>query len=207
MERSRTPLAKWAQAFEALATSQGLNAAQLSKRIGVSHKIAWTMLRRIREAIGRVEADIKLSGRTHLGLMFLGTRNLQPFVPHPQEHAVLLGASVDPRTGRQTAIKLRVVPSDLLIRKRIDQDALSNFIETHVHPGADEVVWLRRFAPSDRSPIRSCFRQTAKWLYDLFHGLGRKYLQSYLDEYCFRHNVRASGMELKRALLSACFAA
>jgi len=204
MERSRTSLAIWAQALDALSKTHGLNAVQLSKQIGVSHKTAWTMLRRIREAIGRAELDSKLRGRTYLGLMFLGTRNLQPFVSHPQEHAVLLGSNIDHATGAPAVLKMLVVPPERLVRKQVVQDAVSSFVETHVHSESEEVVLLRRFALTIFSPLRKCFLRASAWLNTLFHGLGRKYLQSYLNEFCFRYNVESQGASLRDSLISVC---
>src|SRR5690606_14861167 len=71
MDRSRTPLSKWASAFEMISSTVGVNVVQLSAAIGVSHKVAWTMLRRVRQAISRFEQQRKLHGTVHAGLRCL----------------------------------------------------------------------------------------------------------------------------------------
>lgn len=204
MERSRTSLVKWALAFHAISQGSGLNAKQLALRIAVSHKVAWTMLRRIRDAIGRAEAASKLRGRALLGLMFLGTRNLQPFVPHPQEHAVMLGVTLDRTSDVPVILKLHAVSPEQMVRKQLLPEATLHLANTLAHPEACEIVWLKRFASPLFPKLRQWFLKAADWLYKLFHGLGRKYLQSYLDEYCFRYNVSAAGKDLKQAFLAAC---
>ena len=37
-----------------------------------------------------------------------------------------------------------------------------------------------------------------------FHGVSRKYLQNYLDEFCYRFNRRLKESELHQSLLRAC---
>ena len=52
MERSHIPLHKWAAAFHLMAASKkGMSANQLGRMLGLSHKSAWFLAHRIREAM------------------------------------------------------------------------------------------------------------------------------------------------------------
>ena len=52
-ERSHVPLDKWVHSMYLLATVRNqVSSPQLSKKIGVTQKTAWLMLRRLREACG-----------------------------------------------------------------------------------------------------------------------------------------------------------
>jgi len=53
LERSHIPLNKWLQAMHLLASAQNrVSSVQLSKRLGITQKSAWSMLQRLREACG-----------------------------------------------------------------------------------------------------------------------------------------------------------
>ena len=204
MERSRTPLAKWAFAFSILASTNGVNAVELSNRIGVSHKTAWNMLRKIREAIGRIESERKLEGIVQAGLLFLGARNVQPFVSHPQERAVLAGAAIDSESGQPAVFKLVAVSPRHLRGKRLTSEGVAHFSSTHIRTEASLFALLRMVDLHWRCPLKSQFWRASRWLNRHYRGIGTKYLQSYLNEYCFRYNAASNGQYLGEVLLDAC---
>jgi len=203
MDRSRTPLSKWTEAIEVLSATYGVNAVQLSSLIHVTHKTAWIMLRKIRRAISAYEGPRLLSGAVHAGLRHLGRRNLQPFVPHPQEHAVLITASVDHNTGEPTRIKLSMVPPRFLDGKQLTRHGSEVLLRKNAHPNAKAKL-LRRVDLHMFNPIYVCFQQAATRIYGLFHGLGRKYLQYYLDEYSFRWNIASMRLSPREQWLKLC---
>jgi len=43
-----------------------------------------------------------------------------------------------------------------------------------------------------------------RWILDAFHGVSAKYLQSYLDEFCYRLNRRKQRTDLFRRALNRC---
>lgn len=192
MEKSRTPLSKWADAIELLSYTNGINAVRLSEAIGVSHKTAWNMLRRIRHAISAVESKRLLRGTVHAGLVSLG-RWHQTYVRHPQEHVLIIGATMDPDDGQPSFLKLRAVPDQDAPSKQLTRQGERRFQERHVHAQADACIMLKRVHLHRFNPLKQCFYEAQAWLNRLFHGLGSTYLQTYLDEYCFRKNTIASG--------------
>ena len=71
MHRSRISLDKWAAAMELLASESDVNASRLASSIGVSHKAAWTLLRKLRIAISEAEAPNLLSGKVVAAVQWL----------------------------------------------------------------------------------------------------------------------------------------
>jgi hypothetical protein len=195
MDKTRTPLAKWAAAIEALASSSGLNAKQLAYAIGVSHKAAWLMLRKFRQAIGEAEAAMKLRGEVHTGLEIMAPKYIFIFLPHRRyrcERVVAVSASVR-AGGTPNELKLSHVHPELLVPGQKEPTAFgrSQIVSLHAHKDADS-SWL---APHrmDRSPLRNCIVEARSWMNRLFNGVASKSLQTYLDEFCFRWNVAARG--------------
>ena len=43
-----------------------------------------------------------------------------------------------------------------------------------------------------------------RWTLDAFHGVSRKHLQSYLDEFCYRLNRRYQRKDIFRKLITLC---
>ena len=63
LHHSHVSLSKWFLAFYFVSQDKrGLSAVQLSNQIGVTYKTAWSMLRRIRSAMGQRDAAYLLSG-------------------------------------------------------------------------------------------------------------------------------------------------
>ncbi|TLS49710.1 IS1595 family transposase [Paenibacillus antri] len=207
MAKTRTPLAKWAAAIELLASTNGVNAKRLAALIDVKHKTAWRMLRKFRQAIGEVEDAFKLQGTVHTGLHFLAPKYIFIFLPHRHyrcERVVSVSASVG-RDGKPTALKLGFVPRDRLVPRFKEPTAhgKARILEEHVDPSAD-VQWLN----SDRmhhSPLRDCLLEARGWMNRLFRGVGTKYLQGYLDEFCFRWNAASRGKPPREAWDMLCF--
>jgi len=195
MHRSRTSLDKWVAAMELLSAEAGVNATRLAASVGVSHKAAWTLLRKLRSAIAETEAHAKLSGTVHAavqwlkpGYLFLSTSHKR----YRKERIVLLGTSVD-GIGGTKAIKLRLVDEQHLIPRTKELSREGTHAELHkvASPGAIATLLTDRRLVNSSLPAR--FKEAEQWLNRVFNGFGSKYLQSYLDEYCFRWNIAAGG--------------
>jgi len=161
MDKSRTPLAKWAAAIDALSASSGLNGKQLADAIGVTHKVAWTMLQKFRAAIQRVEEARKLEGTIHAGLRALAPSSIFVFLSHKHyrsERVVSVCASVG-TSGNPTSLKMKVIPrSDLMPRwKELSKFGQARLIEEVAVPEADS-TWLNDVR-MHRSPLRTASRK------------------------------------------------
>jgi hypothetical protein len=73
MHRTRTPLLKWFWAIYLVGTDKrGLSALALSKKIGVSYWVAWTMLQKIRQGMRDRDSNYKLAGIVEIDDAFWG---------------------------------------------------------------------------------------------------------------------------------------
>ena len=207
MEISRTPLDKWADALEILSYTNGVNAIQLSKMIGISHTTAWRILTRIRSAIRVIESAQLLNGTVQAGTAS-STRWLYRLPPrgyqrHPQEHVVVAGASFDAASGQPRRLKISTVPEQDLDYRSLTREGKSHYMMRHTHPQA-YVTMLNRVQMPGFHPLMQCYYEAERWLNRLFRGLSSKYLQTYLDEYCFRWNAAAEGKHIRDDLYQLC---
>ena len=206
MEKSRTPLDKWANALDLLSNTNGVNALQLSKMIGISHTTAWRMLTRIRTAISAIESAWLLNGSVQAGTAS-STRwlfRLPPdgFQRHPQEHVVVVGASLD-SAGQPLHLKISTVPERDLYFRSLTREGEYRYIKRHIHPLA-QVTMLKRMQMPSFHPLRECYGNAERWLNRLFRGIGSRYIQTYFDEYCFRWNAAREGKAIRDDLYELC---
>ena len=207
MEKSRTPLDKWADALELLSYTNGVNAVQLSQAIGISHTSAWRMLTRIRGAIHAVESARLLDGTVQAGTAS-STRwryRLPPrgYQRHPQEHVVVVGASFDAADGQPSQLKITKVPEQDLDYRSLTREGNIRYINRHTHPLA-YVTMLKRTQMPVYHPLMQCYDKAERWLNRLFRGISSKYIQTYFDEYCFRWNAAQAGLSIRDDLYQLC---
>jgi transposase-like protein len=73
MHRTRTPLLKWFWAIFLVSTDKrGISALALSKKIGVSYWVAWTMLQKLRQGMRDRDSNYKLAGVIEMDDAFFG---------------------------------------------------------------------------------------------------------------------------------------
>ena len=195
MHKSRTPLSKWAAAVDALSASAGLSGVKLAALIGVSTKVACAMLNKFREAIGVIERKRKLGGDVRTGLRVMAPNRIFMYAfnrLYKCERVIALSASVDGE-GKPYELKLRMVKGrDLEPGTKIaTDDGRRRLMEEAARPGAN-TMWVKETLRFPKE-LEQCFKEARKWFVDVFRGIGTKYLQRYLDEYCFRWNLAMKG--------------
>jgi transposase-like protein len=218
MHGSKLALTMWFQAAWLMATHKnGMSARQMREQLGLgSYKSAWLLCAKLRRAMvapernpltGLVEADeTSVSyrtkddppaggpGRSHDGKLLIagvveitgnrpGRARLQPIADYSAESLNgFVAAAVAPRAtvvsdGWSGYAKLKDVKHDAKV----------------VGSAAAHVLlpWVHRL-----------FANLKRWSLGVYHGLRRKHLQSYLDEFVFRFNRRSSPKAAFRSLLS-----
>ncbi|MCE5173297.1 transposase [Paenibacillus profundus] len=205
MEGSRTSLQKWLTTFWLVSRSDiGINAVRLSSIIQVTYKTAWLMLRKIRASISRADTDRPLAGVVHGFVAFYGSHPSRQLNPRECPLIVAESVTLDGQTGE---LKMKLVEPTRLSDKLLLRSDCDQFAELHVAKTATETSITRHNCRVRRkNPLYQSFKRAWHWMNDTFHGIGAKYLQAYLDEFCFRFNSSLHHTSAWEQLLCLCVA-
>lgn len=193
MEGSRTSLRKWIAAIWLVSRrDEGINAVKLSSIIEVTYKTAWAMLYKIRTAISCADEQEQLEHHVHGFIAYYGSsRQYSCFELTAQEHPLIVAASLAP-DGQEQEYKMKLVNRQHMSGKLLLPSGCDHFIEQHVSALTAAISIIRqRFRVKHNSPLYTVFRRAKRWLCDTFRGISGKYLQHYLDEFCYRENAVA----------------
>ncbi len=212
--RSHLPLRKWFWAIYFVGSDKGsISAVRLSQLIEVNWRTAWLMLKKLRQAMGHrdslyllsyvIEVDDALVGGKRSGKRGRGAAG---------KTAVLIAC--ESKEDQSGYIAMKVVNSvnhetvrgftkkSVVDSQKIHSDALPalNVIhETHDHearvtPPNKVDKWL--------SWVHIAIGNLKTFLLGTFHGVSGKYLQEYLNEFCYRYNRRFFEREIPNRLLN-----
>lgn len=209
-EKSSTPLTSWFYAiFLFSASKNGISAMELQRQLGTTYKCAWRIGKKIRGLM--VEGGQKLSGVVEVDETYIGGK-CKPALKFKKKTAVMGMVERNGRAviriipHRETHIILNNIKEYIKSGSEIMSDEYSAYKKVHwfgyehsytkhgkrhyvkgrVHTNAVEGFW---------SIVKNSFRGT-------FHSVSPQHLQSYLDEFAFRYNYRASDVPVFHLLLS-----
>ena len=219
MHHSKLPLTTWFWAAYLMAThSNGMSALQLQRQLALgSYKTAWLLcakLRRSMVAPGRGP----LTGLVEVDETEIACRS---------KHDPLSGGGGRSRQGKILVVGAVEVqdggfgPGRLRLKEIPDYSAarLHAFLATDLAPGATaKTDGLASYvgAPKVRHDphvvgkmaahivlpwVHRAFSNLKVWALGVYHGLRRKHVQSYLDEFVFRFNRRRTRHAAFRSLL------
>lgn len=217
MHRTRIPLRPWFLAAYLVTThTPGFSALQLQRQLGLKrYETAWTMLQKLRRAMVRPERDRILGtvevDETYIGGLEEGRRGGRQ---RDSAKSIVVGA-VEVRGRGSGRIRLSVVED-------LSETSLVGFVKEAVAPGSIVLTdgWqgytpLRKNGYDHRPKTQGEAKNAAKllprvhrvfsnlktWLAGVHHGVSRKHLQHYLNEYVFRFNRRKTPMAAFQTLL------
>jgi transposase-like protein len=214
---TRVPLRIWFLAIFFLARhKKGISALQFQRDTGLgSYKTAWSLLHKVRSALAP-SADCLLEGLVELDESFLGRRQMPGPRGRGARGKTVVGIAVENRGEHEGAVRLAALP-------RASQDALFPFIQgvtdtdeaTVVTDGLPLYRGLRRHGVRHRTRIQRTGRRAPKvlpwvhtvasnlktWLRGTFHGVSKKHLPRYLDEFTYRFDRRWNEKELFAVIL------
>ena len=221
MHRSKQPLTVWFWAAWLMGThSNGISALQLQKQLGIrSYKTAWLLCAKLRKAMvdperspldGLVEVDeTDLPHRTRTDPPAGGQGRSK------QGKMLLAGAVEVTDDGKPGRARLAAIDDT-------SAESLHPFIAANLTPGATAKTdgWtgypgapgvnhephvIGTMAAHILLPwSHRLFSNLKRWAIGVYHGLRRKHLQSYLDEFVFRFNRRRNRPATFRRLLGIC---
>lgn len=194
MEYSRTSLRKWILAIWLISRSElNMNAVHLSSMLQVTYKTAWLMFHKIRSIIHNIDHETPLEGIIQGIVSYHGQPVCRSILDiYPQENPLIVASSVS-ETDELKAVKMKLVDRSHIMGMRLRPAAIEQFIDHHVCPSTAAEDMMINPLPfrilSFSRRLKDCFRAAKRRIIDTYRGVGRKYLQLYLDEYCYRFNA------------------
>ena len=217
MENSKLSLVKWFLALYFVAQNKdGISEVALANYIGITLKSAWLMLHKIRSAMGLRDQLYQLGGNVEMDEAFFGGKKTGGKRGRGADKAKVAVALQVNEGIYPTFLKMQVIPD-------CTGNTLLDFAQSNIESGtmihcdafqsynklADEyTIFRENYSESDDAEF-------LKWLHVMisnikaviagtFHGLKEKYLQRYLDEFCYRFNRRNSTKPIFDHLLECC---
>ncbi len=218
MHKTRTPLTHWFYAAYLMATLKpGVSALQLSQQLGMRLETTYMLLMKLRSALvnpfrtkltGTVEIDETYIGAKASGKRGRGAGNKSIVIA-----AVEIIDTSDKQVGGR--IRMRKIPSiasNYLERFILDNVEKGSTIVTdgyRGYSGIDGKGYKHKIVTGEDSEdvakkmqlIHIVFGNLKAFLNGTYHGVSKKHLQAYLNEYVFRFNRRRLIFEAFNTLL------
>ena len=231
MHRCKTSIHVWFWAAYLLATqTDGISALEVQKKLGIlRYETAFQILHKLRAVMVRPDRDkIGAEWPLELDLTFVGGKNKGAGRGKMHKAPVIIAVEVrrrevrDPQTGK---IKKRGLAGRVRLQKVSDKSAASvdRFAKECIAPGAvivsDDGTEFTNLLSSGYShrpvPIRhdrakmdaylpmvsTVTANLKTWIDGTYHGVRKKHMQAYLNEYMFRFNRRFYRQPSFRTLL------
>ena len=213
---TKLPLVKWFWAIYWVASDKGsISALRLTKLIDVSWVTAHRLLRKLRIAMGHQNQRYQLSGIIELDDAFIGGKRagkrgrgaagktaILVACEHNEGKAGFVAMKAVDRVTREQvrAFACEAIRPD----QRLHTDAFSSLAvlaEDHRH--------VARITPPDKANewlpwVHIVISNLKSYLLGTYHGISGRYVQEYLDEYCYRLNRRFWEPQLPNRLLGVC---
>jgi transposase-like protein len=189
-------------------TRCGISAKQIQRETGVTYKTAWRMFRQIRTLLAE---GLQLEGSTvEMDEMFHGgsrrtaswRENKVPVVGMVERGGRVV-ARVAENVKKETLhglVKQYIMPSSIIFTDDfVSYDGLQNLGYTHRRIRHSERVYVS--GDVHTNTIEGFWSTVKRGIGGVYHNVSAKYLQTYLNEYCFRYNRRHQGNLLFKRIL------
>lgn len=213
-EKTTTPLTSWFYAIYLMAQTRcGISAKQLERELGVTYKTAWRMFNKIRTLLS--EDFTMLSGEVELDETYIGGVAKARFGQTRREaaqwrfHNKSVVAGQVQRGGRLQAkylpegtagalvplARAHIMPGSMIYTDELQaykQLGRDGYAHKRVHHSAKVYVDGRAHV----NTLEGFWSLLKNGIRGVYHSVGTRYLQSYVDEYVFRYNHRADSMPM-----------
>lgn len=213
---TKLPLTKWFWAIYWMGTDKGgISALRLSKLIGVTWRSAYRILSKLRTAMGNRDSIYRLSEIIELDDALVGGKR-----PGKRgrgaEGKVSVLIACENKNGRPGFIAMEAVNS--VSKKSIGDFAkrrikASQTVRTDGLPANQgvsvHVTHISKVTPPEMANewlpwVHVAIANLKRFLLGTFHGTSKRYLQDYLNEFCYRFNRRFWEAEIPNRLLRLC---
>lgn len=197
MENTRTPLKKWFIAMFMISRANGINATRLMELIGVTYKTAWAMLMKIRHAMSKSEDHHSLTGSVRMNTFIMGYKIILPMqLQKPGERHLIIGESNNDNENNKediSQIKIKIISDQHVKLNRPLPTAFDEFQFKYVDYTVRNIqkgTYRSRNRDSQSfDDLIQLVTEAQRWIYTWYISIGEKYLQKYLDEFCYRYNI------------------
>lgn len=219
MHRSKLPLTTWFWAAHLLAThSNGMSARQLADQLDVTYKTAWLLAQKLRRTMVDPNRDL-LEGVVEVDQTEIPFRVGDTFFEPGNAGKILIAGAVEvierdthkAKPRRQGTKYLDTRSGRLRLAAINDNSAASieTFVRANVKPGSTLITDGHASYPGLAGGYRHdprvigamaahvvlpwshrAFSLMKRWALGTYHGLRRKHVDTYLDEFVFRYNRR-----------------
>ena len=218
MHRSRLPLTTWFWAAHLMTThSNGMSALQLQDQLGVTYKTAWLLTQKLRRSM--VDPDREpLEGVVEIDQTEFPFREGDTFLERGNAGKILVMGAVEvverdtnkAKPRRKHAKYLDTRSGRIRLAMIADNSAASieAFVHANVKPGTTLLTDGHKSFPGLKGYrhdprlvgkmaahivlpwIHRAFSLMKRWGTGTYHGLRRKHVDTYLNEFVFRYNRR-----------------
>ena len=198
MHHSKLPLTTWFWAAFVMATQpSGISALQLQRELSLgSYKTAWLLCTKLRRAMAAPSRNL-LSGLVEVDKTEISCRSKHDRAAGSGSSdlgkLVVVGA-VEVQDLRLGRIRLSAMPDDSAV-------SLRAFLVSNLVPGATAQTSGASGAHNASARVQRIFSDLKVWALSVHHGLRRRHLQSYFDEFVYRFNCRRNRHAAFPALL------
>lgn len=213
---TKLSLVKWFWSIYWLSSDKGsISALRLAKLIGVSWVTAQRMLRKLRIAMGDQNDLYKLTGTIELDDAFVGGRHAGKRGRGAEGKTAILVAC-EHNNGKPGFVAMKVVEG-------VTQESVKQFAQQTIAPGQilntdafaalkvldEEHHHIAKVTPpkmaSEWLPwVHIVISNFKSYLLGTYHGVSGRYVQEYLDEFCYRLNRRFWEEQIPNRLLRLC---
>jgi transposase-like protein len=215
MHGAKVPLQKWFWAIYLISKDKrGISALHIQKEIEVSYPTAWGMLHKIREAMEDRDAVYQLADTVEVDESYFGGPDIGGKRGRGTSKSKVVVSVSSTDKGVPLYAKMNVVDN-------IDKNTISALISENIVEGStinsDGLNVYNHLKDSKTykyvqliadfgslSWVHKVISNAKAYIMGTYHGLGKKHLQSYLNEFCYRFNRRFWQNQLFDRLLEAC---
>lgn len=214
-EKSSTSLHLWFYGMYLMSSTRcGISAKQLERELGVTYKCAWRMFNLIRNQLMGQDDGEPLKGVVEADETFIGGKP-RAYDKRPRDQKLADKSIVLGMVERDGRVRAQVIPfsgtGDIAPRVLETVKAGSTLYTDgwHVyrHLGVYDHAWVDHqhdeYVRGDvhTQTIEGFWSTLKRGIDGVYHCVSRQWLQSYVDEYCFRYNHR-KGDDPFRVLLA-----
>ena len=216
-EKTTTDLRKWMYAIHLfLNGKKGISGLQLKREIGVTYKTAWRMLKQIRKAMGNVENREMFEAIVEMDETYVGGKPRRndnnknkrgrgtkktPVIGiiDRDKKRVYAKVAMPNKNGKKlTGMQLLSVLDEICKQETMvitDEFTGYNILKktkylhlmiNHTKEYSNGIIHTNN--------IESFWATLKRGVYGIYHHVSVEYLQSYVNEFCFRYNNRETDM-------------